>query len=610
MSHLTPAEIHDHVYGFRKSPHAESCPECRLAAEAVEAERDALRDALGGEHPEAPYELVVKLSVRKPQAAGTAPRAAVSVAGLAAAAAFLAGLAWLLFYKPSEDKIPGPADSGKTARKDDIDRLIGELKSSSPLRREIAEAALKAYGETAADRLEKAKADPALIDACRGLGPADHKVMKSLRENKVTLDMAKVPLTAAIEYLREITNLNFVIDTKDFFSRPEISISVTNISAADALDQICRQLEYGWTVRDETAVIVQRKPTVPSRAPVRVLARTDAERWAAALENPLKERHDEAAAVLRDLGFAAEPALWRLLDSADTGARDRAAELLRKLYTPYGPPDADGLKEKLRTAKISLDLADAPLTVALEYIGEVTGINFAIDGGAIESPEDHRINAKVKDLAVGNTLKFLLDPWQRIHVVIQDLVLITKQGRVRETPRRPVWMEPEKARKMELLMDALSSPDEVRHRKAADELAEIGEEALGPLLQGYRLFDGAAAARCSAVRRRIAARMGVWLTDEPSGADVQRLTAAQRDIISRKVNLKFSNRSLQETFKDLEVPFELRANYPWKVAFAAKDLRLASFLRTATRPHGLDFYLAGDKVVIDTAERVRQAVEK
>jgi hypothetical protein len=423
----------------------------------------------------------------------------------------------MLFYKHSAPPPETPADSGNAARKDDIDRLIGFLKDPHPLRREVAEAALKAYGGTAADRIEKAKAAPALADDCRG--------------------------RAAL-------------------------------------------------------------------APVRVFSRIDASKWAAALESPLKEKHDEASGVLRDLGFAAEPVLWGLLDSPDTGVRERAAQLLRRLYTPGLDTLADPLEFKLRSTKITLDLQDASLAGLLGFIAGTAGISFGIDTQAVGNADEIRISLTVRDLAVDNALRLALESRGLTSVVAGDLVLITKPGRTLRTPRGPTWLEAATARKMEHLIDALASADAGKHAKAAGELEEMGEDALGPLLQACRLLDPGAAARCSDVRRRIAAARGAWLVDEPFGADVRRLTTAQKDLLNRKITLKPAGKSLDETLRELNVPFERRAPCPWKVAFVAKDLRLAWFLRAATRPYGLDFCFRGDTVVIDTAARVAEAVEK
>jgi hypothetical protein len=517
MSHPSPAEIHDHVYGFRRSTHVEACPECRRALEAVEAERDALKDALAGERAEAPYEMVVKLTTpRKPRSLASAPRAAVSISGLAAGLAFLAGLSWMLFYKPPTTPPVTPADSGNVTRKDDIDRLIGHLKDSNPLRREMAATALKAYGGAAVEKLENARAAPALVDACR----------------------------------------------------------------------------------------------MPALSPVRVPSRINVSPWAEAFESPLKEKHDEGSAVLRDLGFAAEPVLWGFLDSPDTGVRERAAELLRRLYTPGLDTLADPLEFKLRSTEITLDLQDASLAELLGFIAGTAGISFGIDTQTVGNADEVRISLAVKDLAVDNTLRLVLESRGLTSAVVGDLVLITKPGRTLRTPRGPTWLEAATARKMEHLIDALASADAGKHAKAAGELEEMGEDALGPLLQACRLLDPDAAVRCSDVRRRIAAARGAWLVDEPFGADVRRLTTAQKDLLNRKITLKPAGKSLDETLRDLNVPFERRAPCPWKVAFVAKDLRLAWFLRAATRPYGLDFCFRGDTLVIDTAARVAEAVEK
>jgi hypothetical protein len=313
MNHPSPAEIHDHVYGFKSCLHVEGCPECLRAAEAIKAERDALKEALSGEQPEAPYELVVKLSIRKPRAATPATKATVSIAGLAAAVAFLAGLSWLLFYKPSATTAPTPADSGNPTRKGDIDRLIEELKGSSPLRREIAGIALRAYRFPVLERLVKAGIDPALIDIVMGATAENREILHSLRIRKIDLDFEGVELTPILEFIREHTKLNFVLDagvTDMRRDEAKITLKARGVTVGTALKLIFSQERPGhrhYVVHDGTVIITRQNPT---RAPVRVIARSDADKWALTLESPLKEKHDEAAGVLRDLGFAAEPALW------------------------------------------------------------------------------------------------------------------------------------------------------------------------------------------------------------------------------------------------------------------------------------------------------------
>lgn len=177
-----------------------------------------------------------------------------------------------------------------------------------------------------------------------------------------------------------------------------------------------------------------------------------------------------------------------------------------------------------------MELADASLTELLEFVHGVTAMNFAIELKAVEKPGEEMIYLNVRDLPVDNVLKLVLHPRNRTPVAAGEVVLISSPSRVRKTPRGPSWRDPAEARRLELLLDALASRVPGRHRKAADELAEI--------------------------------------------------------------------------------PCGLRAEYPWKPVFIAKGLRVARFLRAATRPYGLDFRLDGPKVVIESAERVRRVVEK
>lgn len=607
MSHLTPNEIHDHVYGFKASPHLDACPDCRRAAEAVTAERDALRAALEEEPAEPPQDLLVRLAApprRRPDL-----RHPLSLAAHATAAAVLLGLVWILTRPPSP---PGglPADKDHKAP-DPIDRLIAELKSPVPLRRELAELALKAYRGTAVPKLEKAKADPALIDACRGITPEDRAVLNKLKDVRATIDMQNAPLVAVVEYLREISSLNLIIDAAHAES---VNAATVSIKAADIpLDELLTKvLEPHGLARDVCSggvVLVTRKrePAEPAgAAPLRF--RADPGRVRRLVDALGRDPAAERELLL--LGFAAERALWDALDAPQAETRGKAAELIRRLYAgaPQGPSP---LAKKLAETKIDMAFENSKVTDMLEFVADFAGVPILLraDGDAFKKD----VTFKVKDLSLRNTLKLLLSQVGCDPVVVGDVVLASGNdgSRILRTPESgAAWASPDEARQIEGLIGGLLSGDSARARKASEALAERGPDILVPLLHAAHAVGGDAAARCRELARRVADAEGIWLLDEPSGADLQALTPEQDRLLKIKMSFTVEGETLEEFLRKQGVKCAMKAGGEAKLHAYLRDIPRGFFLRSFTRLRGLDFYMDGTTIVVDTAANVRAAVGK
>jgi hypothetical protein len=63
---------------------------------------------------------------------------------------------------------------------------------------------------------------------------------------------------------------------------------------------------------------------------------------------------------------------------------------------------------KLETMKVTVDFQDVRLPDAMDYLRDVTGLNFVLMPKALEKEGDSRIRLKVKDLSVKSVLKLLL----------------------------------------------------------------------------------------------------------------------------------------------------------------------------------------------------------
>ncbi len=88
-------------------------------------------------------------------------------------------------------------------------------------------------------------------------------------------------------------------------------------------------------------------------------------------------------------------------------------------------PEDQAIIDKLRAIKITIDMQNAPLTAVVEYIREISGLNFVIDTKAIEKPDEAMISIKVADIILDGALKLMLGPKQWAHTVRDNTVIIT-----------------------------------------------------------------------------------------------------------------------------------------------------------------------------------------
>jgi len=322
-----------------------------------------------------------------------------------------------------------------------------------------------------------------------------------------------------------------------------------------------------------------------------------------ALGNDSPAERDRAITTLRRLGFAAERSLWGALDAPSPEARARAADLLRSLYSPAPAAPTPELEVRLRTTRITINMVNAPLTAVLDFISQTSRISIVIDTEAVPNPEQEMISFKVADIVVDGALRLMLGPRQKTFTAAGDAVLITGTGRFARTPRGPFWTDPEQAKRIESLIDDLASEDSARQGRAQKECEALGTEVLGPLLEAAGILDAPAAERCRAAARSLA----VWLVDEPSGADLQKLSAAQAKLLGDPLAAKESD-SLEAVLKRSGLTYELKAKHEHVLRFSGPALKAGSLLKLLTRPYGLDFHLVDETVVVDTAANVRAAV--
>ncbi|HEV3028270.1 MAG TPA: hypothetical protein VG457_11895, partial [Planctomycetota bacterium] len=492
MTHATPEEIHDHAYGFRVSEHVASCADCRRSADAVASERELLKNMLREVPMEAPADLWMRIE-RIP-----ARRRRLSAPALAAAALLLGALAWTLLQPKTPVDAP-PSPSSTSTHEEDVEWMIEQLKSSSPLRQDLARMALKKYGGIAIPALERAKADPTLIEECRGFNLKDQELYRKIQTMRLSVAWDNTELTDVIDHLRTAGGLNFHISNVANPSEIKVTLKLQNASVVEILDQVAAATKIPWgrtlgaihtesmlrRPADDTPILLIGAETLPppSSVPVRVRSTRG---WAADQFRvpPERRKEEEYPGLFQRLTQAADPSLWNYLDSPRAEVRRLAEESLRRLYGPPPAVPPSGMEDRLRKSVADLSYENQPEADILLELGFHDGVALVLDP-RVEIPVQ-RTTFKTKGLSLENSLTLLLSQTVLSKARFGGALLVTQPQWLpfQVGGRPPRWTTPDEGQQAEAVIDDLASDDPSRQEKARSAAKESGRTGLTWLCQG------------------------------------------------------------------------------------------------------------------------------
>jgi hypothetical protein len=256
-----------------------------------------------------------------------------------------------------------------------------------------------------------------------------------------------------------------------------------------------------------------------------------------------------------------------------------------------------------------VDVELMPIQDLLGLILTKHGVGFVIDGISKNESPQGEVSMKANDMPAASMLALLLQPRRLDFATIDGLVVIATRSRVWKAAATPPT--PEEAKTIELWLKDLVSSDAARQSQAYDDLVTLGPPALGPLMAALGRFEGKAAERVRTVCRKIAwDHNNLWLAELPSGADLQKLSGPQKKLLDTRITCETGSMELENYLKSLGLKYRIEAGpqAPLSASFTGESL--SSFLKAATRPANLDFYLEGETIVIDHADTVREVVER
>jgi hypothetical protein len=616
MSHATPEELHDHAYGFRHSEHVAGCDDCLKTVADLHEEGDGLRRALREAPAEAPAELLSRLHKVR------ARRHWFSAPALAAAALLLGALALLLFH-PKDQADPPALAATPISQEAELEQLAAQLKNPDPVHQELARLGLKKYGGLAVPVLERLKADPVLLEECRGYTVEDLALYRKASNTLVNVRWKDTPLTTAVDQIRELAQISFHISNVDNPDGVRVTLALQNATVIETLDALKKVTGIPWSRSLGTENRSQRvpppnyeplflfgveQPAPRSSAPVRI--QVPHPHVAALLRNPGSMKPEEIRDAVRTLTLAARRDLWTLLDSPRKELRDAAAAGLRALYGPPPHPPLSALEKELEMTRIDSDFEQTPFSEILLTLGNAENRAIVLDP-RLDIP-DIKATFKVKDLALKNCLKLLVSQLFLDVRACDRWVLVTKPEWVpfQQKDRGSLWLSPEEATRAEGWIDDLASEDPARHETAKSAAREGGRRGLEWLLLASNATEPPLSARFGETLRSVAADLGIPLADAPAAAEAQKLSPAQQAIRNRTLALKTSTLTLQALLKEHGIRARIQAPVVGPLLVSAPSLTVDDLLRAVLHPLGADYYMDGDTIVVDSAKNTRAAVEK
>ena len=316
-------------------------------------------------------------------------------------------------------------------------------------------------------------------------------------------------------------------------------------------------------------------------------------------KNPALRKEDLSALIVRALRGAQDREEQRV-------TADRVVHWGLRL-TQYVPAE-----EGIRYLHGSIDVENMPQQDLLGQILTKNGISFVIDGAAFKDGGQNVVVMKTFDLTLGDNLSMILLPRRMDFAPLEGLVVITPAEKPwKANATRAVPLTPEETQKVELSLKNLISSDAKAEQQGYEDLVTVGPPALGPLLGALGRLEGEGALRVRAVCRKIAWDHGNrWLVDLPSGADLQKLSGAAKKLLETRMDCEAGKVQLEDLLKAKGVKVNFKAKPQDPIFVSLKGEPLASILKAATRSSGLDFYLDGETIVIDTQDNVCAAVER
>lgn len=225
--------------------------------------------------------------------------------------------------------------------------------------------------------------------SCESSGPAaaDEKKTREALKKPVTIEFVETPLGDVVDFLRDLTGLNFVLDPRaaeaGVTADSPITVHLEQVSLASAIKLMLLELDATFVINDDVLVLTSQ---------------------ANAKKSP-------AAKVA-----VSDPAVLKAAEE----------KIRQKLSTPA-----------------TLEFVETPLSDIVDFLRDLTGLNFVMDArnlGKASIGRETAVTIKTDQTPVEDALRRMLDGIKAGYVIRDEVVLITTRAeaeKAKKASRRP-----------------------------------------------------------------------------------------------------------------------------------------------------------------------------
>jgi hypothetical protein len=255
--------------------------------------------------------------------------------------------------------------------------------------------------------------------------------------NPVTLEFVETPLSDVIDFLRDFTGVNIVldkpaIDEEGVNSDTPISVHLQSIRLSSALSVLLEQFNLTWLLQDEcvllTSRVVAARRMVTWSYPVGDLvpAADDGEKLVLLAKRVLCSGRGEfpgeripfldslKAIVLTD-NLPSHAQIARLLEQLRGGLEE--PESVKKIHAKLNDP-------------VTLEFVETPLSDVIDFLRDLAGVNIVLDRLALEGEginSNTPVTIHVQSVSMQSALKILLGQFNLMSKIENECLLITSK---------------------------------------------------------------------------------------------------------------------------------------------------------------------------------------
>ena len=262
-------------------------------------------------------------------------------------------------------------------------------------------------------------------------------VFRTIRTEKVTIEMHNTSILAVLDHVRKLTGLNLVCYVADEPEDPIINLKVSNHPLHELLGALCARMGWDYGIRHGVLFLAPdsrlwgcRRPALELPPPTKAQV-TAAREALTLLASDSTEERERATERLIKLGLVIWPHLEEGAKSGDAEVVARCRAILRELtstgesYWRYQKLTGSSatIANRLRTQQIDLAFKDTRVEKILQFVRTSTDIDMVYRA----KRSDRKVTMNVKGLRVAEALELLTLPYGQ-NVKIEDgLVIIFDQ---------------------------------------------------------------------------------------------------------------------------------------------------------------------------------------